>query len=308
MFKSNVNSNATMTTIKRSDFRFLHRLRGRLSDLGQSRSSVNALGWLAFDSAMADYWRALALPYDVSLQALGGELQLKKATVEFHAPVHADELLDVALRCSHIGQTSIHFTAAIFKGEQALLSAERLEVFTDPASQTEQAVPAELRAILDAYEAMEPMVRVELGVWQTLAPQARLIRTEVFLQEQHIPVEMEWDELDASAVHALAHNRLGLAVGTGRLLQHAPGVGRIGRMAVNRLLRGTHIGRALLQALMQAAAERGDHQVLLHAQRSAEGFYARLGFTPQGEPFEEAGIAHIEMVRSVSALRRPSGL
>jgi predicted GNAT family N-acyltransferase len=67
-------------------------------------------------------------------------------------------------------------------------------------------------------------------------------------------------------------------------------------MAVSRVLRGTWLGREILQALMQAARERGDREVLLHAQRSAEGFYRKLGFSPRGEPFEEAGIAHIEMV------------
>lgn len=72
-------------------------------------------------------------------------------------------------------------------------------------------------------------------------------------------------------------------------------------MAVSRELRGAHVGRAVLRALMQAATDRGDHQVVLHAQRSAEGFYARLGFLPRGEPFEEAGIVHIEMVHALPA-------
>jgi predicted GNAT family N-acyltransferase len=137
--------------------------------------------------------------------------------------------------------------------------------------------------------------QVELGSWQALETGAREIRTAVFLVEQGIPLEMEWDEADATAIHALARNALGHPVGTGRLLQHAPGVGRIGRMAVTRALRGSNVGRDVLRALVQAATERGDHEVLLHAQRSAEGFYARLGFLLRGEPFEEAGIGHIEM-------------
>jgi predicted GNAT family N-acyltransferase len=93
----------------------------------------------------------------------------------------------------------------------------------------------------------------------------------------------------------VAYNRLGQAVATGRLLAHAPGVGRIGRMAASRVLRGAGLGSAVLRALMAAARERGEDQVVLHAQRSAESFYARLGFAVQGAPFEEAGIAHIEM-------------
>jgi len=68
-------------------------------------------------------------------------------------------------------------------------------------------------------------------------------------------------------------------------------------MAVNRVLRGSNLGRDILQALTAAAARRGDHEVLLHAQRSAEGFYQRAGFTARGDYFEEAGQAHIEFFR-----------
>ena len=99
----------------------------------------------------------------------------------------------------------------------------------------------------------------------------------------------------------MVRNRLGVAVATGRLLQHAPGVSRIGRMAVNRVLRGSNVGRDVLRALMQAATKRGDREAMLHAQRNAEGFYARLGFLPRGEPFEEAGIVHIEMYHPLPA-------
>jgi YbgC/YbaW family acyl-CoA thioester hydrolase len=254
-----------------------------------------------FDTAMSDYWRALALPYDASMHTLGGELYVKKASIEFHASAHADDQLDVALKCSRIGTSSLLFTGAIFRGEEHLISGELIYVFADPATQTSKPVPAALRDIMGGYEAFEPMVQVELGSWQTLEAEARRVRTEVFLEEQRIPEDMEWDEFDAGAIHAVARNRLGLAVGTGRLLRHAPGVSRIGRMAVNRVLRGTNVGRDVLRALMLAAAQRGDHEVLLHAQRTAQGFYAKLGFAQKGEPFEEAGIVHIEMHRALPA-------
>jgi predicted GNAT family N-acyltransferase len=83
------------------------------------------------------------------------------------------------------------------------------------------------------------------------------------------------------------------------LLQHVPGVAKIGRMAVIQSVRGSGVGRAVLEALMKAARARGDHEVLLHAQTSAAPFYARSGFTPRGAEFEEAGIPHIEMVRAL---------
>jgi predicted GNAT family N-acyltransferase len=96
----------------------------------------------------------------------------------------------------------------------------------------------------------------------------------------------------------VVYNRLGMAVATGRLLQESPGVGRIGRMAVERSVRGGQWGRKVLDALTEAARERGDLEVRLHAQRSAEGFYRRAGFDVVGEPWTEAGIAHIAMARS----------
>ena len=67
-------------------------------------------------------------------------------------------------------------------------------------------------------------------------------------------------------------------------------------MAVSRGLRGSQLGRLVLLALMEAARQRGDAEVMLHAQCSAEGFYRRLGFTARGLVFEEAGVQHIEMV------------
>jgi predicted GNAT family N-acyltransferase len=233
------------------------------------------------------------------MEALEGDVYVKKATVEFHASARVDDQLEVALKCSRIGTSSMVFMGEIFRGDDHLISCELIYVFADPATQTSKPVPIALCDILTGYEAWEPMVRVELGTWQALGSAARQVRTEVFLEEQRIPVEMEWDQADDTAVHALARNRLGLPVATGRLLQHAPGVGRIGRMAVNRVLRGSNLGRDVLRALMQAAADRGDREVLLHAQRNAEGFYARLGFLPRGEPFEEAGIVHIEMYHAL---------
>ncbi|HWI82970.1 GNAT family N-acetyltransferase, partial [Ramlibacter sp.] len=74
----------------------------------------------------------------------------------------------------------------------------------------------------------------------------------------------------------------------------------IGRMAVNRMLRGSGVGRQVLQALMAAAAARGDREVMLHAQRSAESFYLAMGYRPRGAAFEEAGIPHIEMARPLA--------
>ena len=176
-----------------------------------------------------------------------------------------------------------------------LVSGELVYVYANSATQTSTPVPQALRDTFMAYEAWEPMVRTEVGRWAELGEAAQALRTEVFVEEQGIARDTERDAEDGQAVHVVVRNRLDMPVATGRLLQHAPGVGRIGRMAVKRVLRGSRLGRDVLRALMQAASDRGDHEVVLHAQHSALPFYQRLGFVARGEPFEEAGIVHQEM-------------
>jgi predicted GNAT family N-acyltransferase len=145
------------------------------------------------------------------------------------------------------------------------------------------------------------MLDVRVGSWSDLGCDAQALRTAVFVEEQKVPAALEWDDADASCVHAVAYNRLGMPLATGRLLTHAPGVSKIGRMAVMSTLRGSGVGRAVLDALVDAARSRGDTRLVLHAQRTAVPFYERAGFACRGPAFEEAGIPHIEMVRALSA-------
>ena len=112
-------------------------------------------------------------------------------------------------------------------------------------------------------------------------------------------IELEWDEADKTSLHAVAYNRFGMPLATGRLLEHVPGVAKIGRMAARRSMRGGGAGRAVLEALMRAARERGYHEAVLHAQTSAASFYARSGFIERGPRFEEVGIPHVEMVKTL---------
>jgi YbgC/YbaW family acyl-CoA thioester hydrolase len=277
------------------DFRFRHRLRVRWAEVDMQKIVFNGHYLMYFDTAVADYWRALALPYETILTDLKGDLFVKKATVEYHASARYDDVLDVCIKCARIGNSSMLFQCEIFRGDEHLISGELLYVFADPASQTSRPVPQVLRDWFTAFEAGEMMAPVQTGSWAELGEGARRLRTQVFIAEQAIPKEMEWDDADAQCVHAVAFNRLGLPVATGRLLPAVAGNAKIGRMAVDRVLRGNGLGRDVLLALMQVARSRGDAQVSLHAQRSAQGFYERLGFVVQGDAFEEAGIAHIEM-------------
>ena len=147
------------------------------------------------------------------------------------------------------------------------------------------------------------MVDVKLGDWDALGQAASAIRSAVFVDEQKILTTLEWDAADAGCVHALASNRFGLALTTGRLMPALEGVSKIGRMAVLASMRGSSIGRAVLDALVLAARHRGDKQLLLHAQASAVGFYSRAGFVAPGPVFSEAGITHQAMARMLRGVR-----
>ena len=283
--------------MQRQNFRCMHRLRVRWAEVDMQKIVFNAHYLMYIDTAMSEYWRALALPYEASMHILGGEMYVKKATVEYHASAKLDDTLDVGMRCARIGNSSCVFEAAIFCGDRLLVTGELVYVFADPATQTSTPVPAALRAMLEGFEAGAEMVEVRTGDWNTLGRDAARLRTAVFVREQGIPADVEADALDASARHAVLYNRLGQPVATGRLLQQAPGVGRIGRMAVDRSVRGAQWGRVLLAALVEAARARGDTQVQLHAQCSAQGFYERAGFTVAGAPYEEAGLAHVLMTQ-----------
>ncbi len=283
--------------MKRQEFRFFHPLRVRWAEVDMQKIVFNAHYLMYFDTAITDYWRALALPYEEAMHKLGGDLYVKKATLEYHGSARFDDRIDVALKCTRIGTSSMTFTGAVFRADELLITCELIYVFADPLTQTSRPVPDALRNLLAGFEAGEAMVDIRTGDWATLGSDAAGLRTAVFVQEQGIPMEMASDEADSSAVHAVVYNRLGQGIATGRLVRHADGIAKIGRMAVHRVLRGCHLGQALLDALAATARDRGDRAVMLHAQRSAEGFYRRLDFVPRGEPFDEVGIPHLEMVK-----------
>ncbi|MGV3571124.1 MAG: YbgC/FadM family acyl-CoA thioesterase [Ramlibacter sp.] len=289
--------------MKREEFRFFHQLRVRWAEVDMQKIVFNAHYLMYFDTAVADYWRALAMPYEEGMHQLQGDIYVKKAGIEFHASARMDDRLDVGIRCERIGNSSMVFRGAIFRAEELLITCELVYVFADPATQTSRPVPPLLREMLTGFEAGEPMLHVKTGSWQELGADAGRIRTAVFVQEQRIPAELEWDEDDATAVHAVAYNRLGQAVATGRLLPARDGQAKVGRMAVHQVLRGCGFGEQVLCALADVAQRRGDRGIALHAQRTARSFYERLGFVAQGEPFEEAGIPHLAMTSALPLAR-----
>lgn len=286
--------------LQRSDFRFFHPLRVRWAEVDMQHIVFNAHYLMYLDTAMGDYWRALALPYQESMAVLGGDMYVKKATLEYHASARYDDVLHIGLRCARVGQSSMVFEAGIFRGDTLLVSGELLYVFADPASQTSRPVPEALRQVFAAQTAGLALTQCLVGDWNTWEARITPLRRAIFVDEQGIAEHLVVDEADPVAIHAVVRNAVGQVVASGRMLVHAPGVARIGRMATHRVLRGTGLGLQVLRALMAAARARGDSEVMLHAQCSAEGFYAKEGFAPRGPVFVEAGIAHQDMVRALS--------
>ena len=139
------------------------------------------------------------------------------------------------------------------------------------------------------------MNRIIVADWNRVMPEARAIRDLVFVQEQGVPLALEWDEFDAVCWHAIAYDSKQRVCGTGRLLPAQQGVSSIGRMAVLPEYRGQGIGASLLIALLERAQQRHDHAVVLHAQTHALGFYEKFGFIKEGEQYLEAGIPHYSM-------------
>ncbi len=139
--------------------------------------------------------------------------------------------------------------------------------------------------------------RIEHVDYAVAGPRLRQVREAVFVQEQNVPPELEWDELDPASRHVLAVDADGNPVGTGRLTpKHS-----IGRMAVLPGWRGRGVGDAILQALVEMARGNGWPDVTLAAQAHALGFYARAGFLPEGDHFDDAGIDHLRMRRTFHA-------
>ena len=137
---------------------------------------------------------------------------------------------------------------------------------------------------------------VRLADWHRDGDALRNVRRAVFVVEQNVPEVLEWDAADPLSLHALAHDGNARAIGCGRLLPD----GHIGRMAVLSPCRGRGVGAALLGFLIDAARSSGHRRAILNAQVSAIPFYARYGFVVTGEEFEEAGIAHRVMEKSLA--------
>ena len=288
-----------MTHTQRADFRFFHRLQVRWAEVDMQQVVFNGHYLLYFDTAMSAYWKALGLPYVQALQTLGGDFYVKKATLTYHSPARLDDWIEIGIGLAKLGKSSMVLRTAMFVQDRPLASGEMVYVFTTPGLQARaQAMPRGLRELLESYERGEPMLRVQRGDWHALGEPARAIRTAVFVHEQGIPAELEWDAHDAHCRHAVVFNRLDMPVACGRLLPD----GHIGRVAVIQAMRGSFAGRLLMRDLMHEAKMAGHGHAEISAQQAVTGFYRKLGFVSIGPPYLEAGIPHVPMRADLTRL------
>jgi predicted GNAT family N-acyltransferase len=135
---------------------------------------------------------------------------------------------------------------------------------------------------------------IHIVSWQTHAQALSELRETVFIQEQQVPIALEWDGLDEIAQHLIALNDTDEPIGCARLI----GDGSIGRMAVLKPWRNQGVGMALLKQAIILYQLIGIHHITLSAQMHAVKFYEKAGFTVCSEPYLDAGIAHVDMALS----------
>lgn len=123
---------------------------------------------------------------------------------------------------------------------------------------------------------------------------ARRIRHIVFVEEQQVPPDLEWDEHDRTCEHVLAEVD-GIPLGAARIRRYKPGVFKVERVAVLKEARGRGLGLFIMAEIMRRLADQNVAKVVLNAQSHVEAFYLKLGFVSEGEHFMEAGIPHVHM-------------
>lgn len=146
-----------------------------------------------------------------------------------------------------------------------------------------------------------PDYRIEPANFHADHDDLHAVRDAVFVAEQHIPAEIEWDEQDRHSLHLIARDAEHHPIGTGRLSPE----GKIGRMAILSAWRKQGVGKSLMNALLAEAQKRGWPEVSLNAQLSVLGFYEQFGFVKEGGTFLEAGIPHQLMRLKLQRLEAP---
>ncbi|MDH5570656.1 MAG: GNAT family N-acetyltransferase [Gammaproteobacteria bacterium] len=142
---------------------------------------------------------------------------------------------------------------------------------------------------------MSYLYTVRVANWQTDKQALSEVRRKVFIEEQNVPEELEWDEFDETAHHILVVDINNIPIGTGRIKPD----GQIGRMAVLKDWRNKGVGNMILKALLNQAIESDYKKLYLHAQTTAIPFYEQSGFIINSDEFMDAGIPHRTMSKDL---------
>ncbi len=275
-----INSVATFaptsaTTPPQAEFRHVETLRVRWAEVDAQGIVFNGHYLMYADTAVAGWWRALALPYPQAVLGLGIDLYVRKATLEYEAAARCDERLTVGMRCGHIGRSSMRFATRMRRGTQTLVRGELVYVCANPATMQSQPVPAALRAVIEAFEAGESMLMLRTGAPADLASAALAVCAGC-------SDAVAADGLPAMQV--VAFNRLDQPVAAGCLrpvghrAERTPDTWRIDSLLTLPVLRGAGHGSKVLQALLQTAREKRATAVIAEVPEAALSLFLRAGF------------------------------
>ncbi len=141
----------------KQDFSFVHSLRVRWSEVDMQAIVFNGNYLNYFDVAFTEYWRETGLPDVIAQSEAGLELFARKAGIEYHAPARFDDMLEIGVRCSELGRSSMRFVLEIFKGDELLVSGEMMYVHADSRVRKSVPVPQEWRDVLTGFEKALPV-------------------------------------------------------------------------------------------------------------------------------------------------------
>jgi acyl-CoA thioester hydrolase len=142
-----------------SEFRFRHSVRVRWAEVDRQGVVFNGHYLTFFDVGITEYWRAIGYPYPDALLAANGDTFVVKATIEYHAPAHYDDVLDVLVRVGRLGRTSMQFLLEIRRAADHLISGEVVYVMADPTTRKPSPVPDFLREAISRYETVPPLAK-----------------------------------------------------------------------------------------------------------------------------------------------------
>jgi YbgC/YbaW family acyl-CoA thioester hydrolase len=267
---------------QRHEFRFLDPLRVRWAEVDLQRIVFNGHYLMYFDTAVAGWWRDMALPYHDAMQTLEGDLYVRKATVEYEASAQYDDALRVGVKTQRVGNSSLLLRCAVFKGPKALVHGELVYVFADPRTQKSQPVPQALRDVLQRYEAGDAMTSARIGTWESLSAEIVQLRRALAPADIESLAPSFAACHDGAATHVVLVNRLAQTVAAVRLWSQQGGRFQLDGLTVHPALRGAGFVDELVRTARDAARHEGATSLSIDAPAGLAPTLERHGLQPGG--------------------------